>query len=170
MGAIKYLVVLFLASFVACQSPSAEATMTDASGQKFFGEKIDAAGIQDIEEVLLALQSQDSVKVKIKATVEEVCQSKGCWMNVKTAGNTAGEPLFVQFKDYGFFMPKDCAGQEVVLEGIAYKAITPVEELRHFAEDAGKSKAEIEAITEPIEEKKFMASGVILLPSTKQGS
>jgi hypothetical protein len=38
-----------------------------------------------------------------------------------------------------------------------------VEELKHLAEDAGKSKEEIEAITEPKEELKFLATGVLLL-------
>lgn len=156
--------------FIACQSSPSSNPDTDEAGLQYFGEKIDDQGIQDMTQVLSSLESQDSVKVKIKATVEEVCQMKGCWMNVQTAGSSTGEPLFVQFKDYGFFMPKDCAGQEVIMEGIAYKAITPVEELRHFAEDAGKSKAEIEAINTPKEEKKFLASGVILLPASKQGS
>lgn len=60
-------------------------------------------------------------------------------------------------------MPKDIKGRKVIMEGYAYKLVTPVEELRHYAEDEGKSKEEIEAITEPLEELKFMASGVLLL-------
>lgn len=155
--------------WMACQSAPTTPASTNTLGHQYFGEKIDDQGIQNIQEVLSSLDSQDSVKVKVKGTVAEVCQMKGCWMNVKLDGSTTGEPLFVQFKDYGFFMPKDCSGQEVIMEGIAYKAITPVEELRHFAEDAGKSKAEIEAITTPKEEKKFLASGVILRSNGKQG-
>jgi len=49
------------------------------------------------------------------------------------------------------------------MEGHAFKETTPVEELRHYAEDAGKPQEEIEAITEPKEEVKFLASGVLLL-------
>ena len=77
------------------------------------------------------------------------------------AGST--DTLFVQFKDYGFFMPKDIAGREVVIEGQAYTEETSVADLKHFAEDAGKSEEEIAAITSPVVEKKFMASGVVLL-------
>jgi Domain of unknown function (DUF4920) len=69
----------------------------------------------------------------------------------------------VQFKDYGFFMPKDISGRKVVMQGYAFKALTPVDELKHYAEDEGKLKEEIEAITEPKEEIKFLASGVLLL-------
>jgi hypothetical protein len=60
-------------------------------------------------------------------------------------------------------MPKDIAGREVIVEGIAYKEETSVEDLMHYAEDAGQSAEEIVAITEPVMEKKFMATGVILV-------
>jgi hypothetical protein len=39
---------------------------------------------------------------------------------------------------------------------------TSVEELRHYAEDAGKSQEEIEAITEPKKTYSFVADGVLL--------
>ena len=55
----------------------------------------------------------------------------------------------VKFKDYGFFMPKDISGKEVILNGKAYVNEVPVDEQRHYAEDAGKSEEEIAAITEP---------------------
>jgi hypothetical protein len=73
------------------------------------------------------------------------------------------EPIMVRFKDYGFFMPKDIAGRKVIMDGYAFVEETPVDELRHYAEDAGKSQEEIEAITEPKKETKFLASGVLLL-------
>ena len=82
-------------------------------------------------------------------------------MNIVSA--TAGkDTMFVQFKDYGFFMPKDLAGAQVTMQGYAYREATSVEELRHYAEDEHQSKAEIEAITQPKVELKFMASGVLL--------
>ncbi len=68
----------------------------------------------------------------------------------------------VTFKDYGFFVPKDIAGKTVVVEGVAQKKTTPVSELRHYAEDAGKSKAEIAQITDPKNELAFVADGVIV--------
>ena len=39
--------------------------------------------------------------------------------------------------------------------------------IKKYAEDAGKSKEEIEKITQPKEELKFMASGVLLLDEKK---
>ena len=51
------------------------------------------------------------------------------------------------------------------MHGKAYYQITSLDELRHYAEDAGKSAEEIAAITEPKKELRFLASGVLLLPS-----
>jgi hypothetical protein len=98
----------------------------------------------------------------VKGKVEAVCQAKGCWMNI--AGDQPEmEEMMVKFKDYGFFVPKDIAGREVVMQGYAFREVTPVDELRHLAQDAGKPQAEIDQITEPKVELKFLASGVLLL-------
>ena len=137
----------------------AEAESTDG---KHFGETISEEGTISFEEMLAQMESNDSIAVKVKGTVDAVCQAKGCWMNIASPGQE-GKEMFVKFKDYGFFMPKDLAGREVIMEGYAFREKTSVEELRHYAEDEGKSKEEIAAITEPVEELMFMASGVILV-------
>lgn len=133
-----------------------------ANGNQFFGEKITADDAMPYDFLLAKLESQDSMETKVKGKVSGVCQAKGCWMTI--VSDEAGKPeMFVKFKDYGFFMPKDIAGREVVMRGKAYREMTTVEELKHYAEDEGKSKEEIEKITEPEEELKFMADGVVLL-------
>ena len=73
----------------------------------------------------------------------------------------------VRFKDYGFFMPLDIAGREVIMNGKAFYQTTSVDDLRHYAEDAGKSQEEIDAITEPKRELAFLADCVILLDETE---
>jgi hypothetical protein len=80
-------------------------------------------------------------------------------MNVDIGG---GETMKVVFKDYEFFVPLDVAGKSAILEGVAKKEITSVATLRHYAEDAGKSKEEILAITKPEKKIVFEAEGVIL--------
>ena len=58
-------------------------------------------------------------------------------------------------------MPLNAEG-DVVMNGKAYVSETSVEELRHYAEDAGKSEEEITAITEPERTFSFEADGVLL--------
>ena len=159
MKKINFLFLLLagLAVWVSCK------TTPSAQGDSFGAGVSNPEAAVSFSEVSTRLDSLDSLQVVVKATVVDVCQTKGCWMNLTDAPNGSQEQIFVQFKDYGFFMPKDIAGREVVVEGTAYKEETTVEELRHYAEDAGKSEAEIAAITEPVMEKKFMATGVVLV-------
>jgi Domain of unknown function (DUF4920) len=96
---------------------------------------------------------------KVSGKVVEVCQEKGCWMKVERPN---AEPLMVKFKDYGFFMPKDLVGHEVVLEGDASIKKVSVEQQRHYAKDAGKTEEEIKKITEPKKELQFVAKGVLV--------
>lgn len=105
------------------------------------------------------MKAGDTVNSKMIAKVNEVCQAKGCWMKVDL-GNE--QEVMVKFKDYGFFMPKNIAGKEVVLNGIAFVEEVPVEEQRHYAEDAGATPEEIAAITEPKKTLSFLADGVLL--------
>ncbi|MEO5682559.1 MAG: DUF4920 domain-containing protein [Chitinophagaceae bacterium] len=97
---------------------------------------------------------------KTTGKVLSVCMEKGCWMKVEKAG---GETMMVKFKDYGFFMPKDIVGKDVVLDGEASVKETSVKQLKHYAEDAGKSKDEISKITAPKKELIFTAKGVLVL-------
>ena len=126
-----------------------------------FGDQITSESTMAYHDLLKVLDGKDSVQAKVEGLIDNVCQVKGCWMNVVDK-NGDEESLFVKFKDYGFFVPKDAAGKDVIIEGVAYRDITPVEELRHYAEDAGKSDDEIAKITEPKEEVRFVAKGVLI--------
>ncbi len=128
-----------------------------------FGEKISEEGAITFSEFHKNMEDRNELETKIKGEVTGVCQKKGCWMTM----NEDGKELFIKFKDYAYFVPKDISGREAIIEGIAYREVVSVDELRHMAEDAGKSEEEIAKITEPKEELRFMADGVILLPEEK---
>lgn len=130
-------------------------------GQKFdnFGEKINADGAVTATELSKKAKETPAFDSKVSGVVESVCQVKGCWMKVKLED---GQTMRVTFKDYGFFVPKDIAGKTVVFEGNAKTKTTSVDELRHYAEDGGKSKEEVAKITEPKTELTFVANGVLV--------
>jgi len=100
----------------------------------------------------------DTLNTKLKGAITEVCSKKGCWMKLDIGNDKI---VRVTFKDYGFFMPLDATG-EVVVNGIAYIKETSVADLKHYAEDAGKSAKEIAKITEPEVTMSFEADGVLL--------
>lgn len=159
------LMITLFSIFYSCKK-SAVPTMIDDEGLAFFGTKIDASAAMSYDDMLKELNGKDTLNVKVKGKIENICQVKGCWMNI-VSEKEGNESMFVKFKDYGFFMPLDAMGQEAIMRGKAYREITTVDQLRHYAEDEGQSEEEIAEITEPITELKFMADGVILLPKVQ---
>jgi hypothetical protein len=108
--------------------------------------------------VALGAVSGDHTNVIVEGTITEVCQMKGCWMRVADGQNE----LFVRFQDYSFFVPMNAMGHDIVMHGTAVETELSVEELRHYAEDAGKSPEEIAAITEPQMRVTFYADSVYI--------
>jgi len=157
------LTTVFLASCGSDQPAKSEGQSGDAANDgKHFGAAIDASNAIAYDVLIPKMSNTDSLSVKVSGKVSEVCQKKGCWMTL--VSDQPGQPeMRVTFKDYAFFMPKDLAGKRVVVDGYAYVDETPVDVLRHYAEDAGKSKEEIEKITEPKREVSYEAFGVVVL-------
>ena len=153
---MKHLLATFccivLAAIVYAQQP-APATSGITYGTEITDEG--SISINDLDKKLV----NNKFEGKITGRVTEVCQEKGCWMKMEKEN---GEKLMVKFKDYGFFMPKDIVGKEVVLDGEANVKQVSVKQQKHYAEDAGKSKEEIAKIKEPKKEMQFVAKGVLV--------
>lgn len=151
---------LALLCFVfACSNSSKEnADPTAVVKWSSYGDTITADNSVEAAELTAKLAGHDSLNVKLHAKVNEVCQKKGCWMTIPVGDKS----MRVRFKDYGFFMPKDCSGKEVIIEGKAFYDTTTVEMLKHYAHDGGKSEDEIAKITEPEIDLSFEAHGVLL--------
>ena len=95
----------------------------------------------------------------ISGQIIDVCPKKGCWMNVKVNTDT----VFVKFKDYGFFVPKTgIEGKHILMSGNIFRDTISVERLRHYAEDAKKSKEEIELIKVPEYKINMIANAVAI--------
>ncbi len=136
-----------------------EAVDSVAVDSTHFGEMIDAEGAMTMADLATKMQEADSIQMKVSTVAKECCQKKGCWMKVETAD---GSLMRVTFKDYGFFVPKDIGGKEIVMEGMAVRDTTSVEDLKHYAEDGGASEEEIAAINEPEVSTTFIATGVMI--------
>lgn len=128
-----------------------------------FGELISAENALSGEEMMARyknLKHGDTLELSFQGRVHSVCKSKGCWMELELPGEE--EDVMVKFKDYGFFVPKDIEEKEVVIHGKAFVAEVSVEEQRHYAEDDGRSVAEIARITTAKRSLSFLADGVLI--------
>lgn len=131
-----------------------------ASNVKGYGEAITADGAISTTELAKALAEKEEVATKVEGEIITSCAMKGCWMDMKMAD---GSTMKVRFKDYGFFVPtKGLEGKRAVIQGVATREVLDVATLKHYAEDAGKSKEEIEKITEPQNKLMFLADGVLI--------
>lgn len=149
-------IVLLLSLASYAQPPAGNADKGD-----FYGAKVKAKGAIPLVEVVSQLESVSSMEeTKITAKIVEVCPNKGCWLKLELPD---GKQATVKMKDYGFFVPLAAKGKTVVIEGQAAMKTVSVKELKHFAEDAKKSQAEIDAITQPKKEVNILAKGIVVV-------
>jgi len=155
-------IAITAALFTSCKDTGTDKstkTETTASKPLYLGEKITEDGVQPSDSLKAMMGNDTSLVCKVSGKIEAVCQKKGCWMELK---NADGSSIRVTFKDYGFFMPLDCAGKTAIVDGIAKVDVTTIDDLKEYAKDDGKKQEEINAIKEPKKELVFEAKGVIL--------
>jgi hypothetical protein len=127
-----------------------------------FGEKFEDKGALNAAQMLAQYKTMkpgDTVNVKFASKINAGCKKKGCWMRLDLGED---QESFVRFKDYGFFIPLNADGKEVIVNGKAFVTEITVEELKHFAKDEGKSEAEIAKITEPEYTFAYESEGVLM--------
>jgi len=116
----KLIALLILTVFVTISCKDKQDTTRDLANYESFGKEIileDALPASRMAEHYKTMTVGDSVNSKMTAKVDAVCKSKGCWMKLNLED---GNQVMVKFKDYGFFVPKDIEGKEVVINGKAF--------------------------------------------------
>src|SRR6185369_4518840 len=125
-GLLLFCSIVFAVICYSQEPASAEKGVTYGAGTTATG----AVSVNDMEKNM----KENKFEGKVTGKVTDVCQEKGCWMKIEKSN---GETIMVKFKDYGFFMPKNIVGKEVVVDGEASKKEVSVKQLQHYAKDAG---------------------------------
>ena len=150
-----FIPALFITCLLMAQPPK-----VSADKGSIFGQKVSEVGAITADLLAENLNTAGQTKeVKVIGKIKEVCKAEGCWVRMETKEGS----FLVKMKDHSFLVPVAMEGKIVVAEGVATFKETSVEQLRHFAEDAGKSKEEIALITEPKKEIVFQATGIKVL-------
>ncbi|MFN5183575.1 MAG: DUF4920 domain-containing protein [Bacteroidota bacterium] len=158
---MKNILFVFVIScfFISCNQNQIENSSEEKNNLSLFGDSITPKDAQPSAKILELMNGKDSVPMKLEGKITDVCQKKGCWMEVEMG---SGKSFRVVFKDYAFFVPKDATGKNAIIEGFAQIDTISVAQLKEYASDAGKSKSEIDAISKPETELSFEARGVII--------
>ena len=123
------------------------------------GEEIGKSPEVSINDVIKEPAKYVGKSMILTGEVQEVCQKKGCWMEV-----VSGDPqtrVRVTFKDYGFFVPMDCHGWKVKAEGMFEKKTLSKEDADHLAEEGAHIVRNADGTATEIA---FVASGVEMIP------
>ncbi|GAA3522075.1 hypothetical protein GCM10022393_40740 [Aquimarina addita] len=161
------LFIVVFSSILSCNSVQKETTYFSTGDlvlkdYNSFGAKVSSDTIYDqksITEIYKGLKEGDTVYTTFLSTVQDVCEVKGCWMKIAL---TDTEEATVRFKAYGFFVPMDLKKDTVIVQGKAFVSETSIADLKHLAEDAGKTEDEIAAITVPKMTYSLVADGVLI--------
>jgi hypothetical protein len=122
----------------------------------FYGSEIKATQAVKLDSVIRDFASYKGKSIVMEASVDKVCEMKGCWMTLKGTDKT----FRVKFKDYDFFVPMSLVGKNVWLEGEVVRSEVSIKDTKHYLKDAGASKEEIAAVTKPSVEYRIIAQGV----------
>lgn len=105
---------LALAVLAALTLTATLALAGDAPVQRY-GAKVTAK-----KPVVIAQLAQSPAKfkgktVRLEGTVKDVCQGKGCWIEV---ADETGASFLARSLDESVLVPKDCKGRKVVVQGV----------------------------------------------------
>jgi len=157
----QLLILLTLIFLFSCKEKHSNRTPVQVQSTTYnlYGDAFETDSILSLNELSQKIEKiGDTLQLTLKGTIKEVCTKKGCWMTLSMENDSE---MMVRFKDYGFFVPHDASG-EVLIHGKAFISETSVDDLRHYAEDAGASDDEIAAITTPKTSYNFEADGVLI--------
>ncbi len=132
---------------------------SDAKPQTF-GGGVTLSNAISVEQAINEIDRLKHKEILLEGKVSKMCIKKGCWMALEGANNS----VRVTFKNYSFFAPKDVLEKRVQAQGVLSEEVMEISEARHYAEDAGKSEAEIQQIRQPTKEYRFVATAVKILP------
>ena len=134
-----------LAAITGCQSTGSSKEVAAAPVWNQYGEKVTFT----TQPVSLGTLKGDETDVAVSGVITEVCQSQGCWIRLKDPSNPAAGDLFIKTKDHAYLVPRNAHGRNAIVHGRCELSEMSVADQKHFAEEAGKSEAEIAKITQP---------------------
>lgn len=157
---MKYILTVLVLSIVLhtnAQAPKGNAKPGDSYGTPFPENNTLETLSSDLLFKRLTPESKDTLFVIISGKVKDACSAKGCWLTMELPQD---HELMMKMQDYAFFVPTAIIGKNIEAFGRVFIKTVSVEDLQHYAEDAGKSKAEIEKINTPERQYRFVARGI----------
>lgn len=121
------------------------------------GDKIGESPEVSLAEVMKAPDEYLGKKVIVTGIAKEICQKKGCWMQVLPKDGE--QSIRMTFKDYGFFVPMDGQGMMVRAEGIFEMKKLEKDHVDHLLAEGAKLTVNEDGTADELG---FVAAGVVM--------
>lgn len=109
-----------------------ETTTIHALGQwKHLGSDFSIQATTPISELTERREKYFNKEVKVEGVIASACTNEGCFIEV-VSKDGKGEGIVVNFPELIHKFPTDCAGYEVVVEGMFYQKIYPHSRVSHW--------------------------------------
>lgn len=142
------------------ESSKSTASAAASPGQwQSFGETV---MFEETDVIALGSLKGNEKNVWVVGEITEVCTHQGCWIRIKDASDPNAGDLFVRTKDHAYLVPRNSIGRSVKVYGVSEFSEMSVNDQRHYAEEAGKSEAEIAMITKPKKMVTFHAATIVI--------
>jgi hypothetical protein len=119
------------------RQPAAAATtsVADPAAPRIYGAPLAAEKPTELAAVLANPDSFRDKTVTVAGQVRKACTRKGCWMELAGSTDDKAPGCRVTFKDYGFFVPTDSAGNRARVQGTVVVDTLAAATVRHYEEE-----------------------------------
>jgi hypothetical protein len=150
----RWLGVLSWAVIAACQSaaplaqpphaqartplPTAAAQPVAVPALMRFGEPLGSEPFVDLAALLAQPSAHADHAVQVEGMVRQVCQRRGCWLELATGMDSGAPGCRVVLKGHAFFVPIDSAGSRARLTGTVQVQSIPAAQVAHMEGEGGR--------------------------------
>ena len=125
-----------LTTYAVMAGPATGATSQPADGVIRRGVPLSKKEALSVSKVISQAQKHAGNYVKVLGAVKSVCKKKGCWFVLQGSGD--GSKFVRVTMKHSFFVPTDCEGKAVTVEGTFRSVPLPEAARKHLAEDGGE--------------------------------
>lgn len=125
---------------------------------KSFDKNAETYSVEEAMKKLASGEAEALNNVVVEGEISSVCQSKGCWVTLKTPGTDGADScdealkgaslqkeLRVKFKNHSFAVPKNLKGKVRVYGSLTKKKLSKFQ-LKHLLKDANCEKAQLKKV------------------------
>jgi len=126
-----------------------------ATGKTHYGKPFVKTDSVPVDTLIADSQKYTNNDLLVTGRINKVCKKKGCWFVLQGTGD--GSNFVRVTMKHSFFVPTDCEGKAVTVEGTFRSVPLPEAARKHLAEDGGEDPSKV---TGSAVELTMVASGV----------